>query len=249
MNKEERIQNFLNKAKIIHKNKYKYDKMNYINANTKITIICPIHGEFQQTPHHHLEGHGCKLCANIKTKQHKVMTKQNFVNKANEIHNYKYNYDKSIYKNARTNILITCPKHGDFEQLPCHHLKGHGCPKCKISKGENLVKLILDKYKINYKQQYKINIDSDINPSGRAYIDFYLPDYNIFIEYNGEQHYIQREFFGGAMQFNKQKARDLFIKKYSEINNMKLIEISYKLKTEESILKYLNEHAAEIFII
>jgi hypothetical protein len=127
------------------------------------------------------------------------MSKNDFIQKANAIHNNKYTYDNCVYVNARTNIIITCPIHGDFKQLPCHHLNGHGCPKCKTSRGENLVKLILDKYNINYKQQYKINIDKSINPSGKAYIDFYLPDYNMFIEYNGEQHYIQREFFGGAV--------------------------------------------------
>lgn len=239
---------FLEKAKQIHEGKYDYSKVQYINANTKVCIICPEHKEFYQTPHHHLEGHGCKKCANVKTGSSKVMPLETFIQKANLIHSNRYNYNKCTYINARTKVIITCPIHGDFEQTPDHHLRGVGCPSCASSNGEKLVKGILDEYNINYIQQYEISIDTNINPSGKAYIDFYLPDYNILIEYNGEQHYIQREYFGGELGFNKQVNRDNFIKSYAANNGIQLVEIHYKNRTKQDILKYLEENAPEIFI-
>ena len=240
-------QNFLSKSEEIHGRKYDYSKVQYINANTKVCIICPEHGEFMQTPHHHLEGHGCKKCANVKTGLSKVIALETFIQKANHVHNYKYDYNKCNYINARTKVIITCPFHGDFEQTPDHHLRGVGCPRCTSSKGEKLIKNILDENEIRYVEQYEISIDSNINPSGKAYVDFYLPDYNILIEYNEEQHYIQREYFGGELGFNRQINRDNFIRNYAADNKIQLIEIHYKNKTKQSILNYLKENATEIF--
>lgn len=72
-----------------------------------------------------------------------------------------------------------------------------GCPKCSISKGEELIINILKDYNVEYKYNYKIDIDTNINNYGYALIDFYLPEYNIAIEYNGEQHYVAKDYFGG----------------------------------------------------
>lgn len=62
MGKRKTIDEFIIQAKIIHGGKYDYSKVNYINNSTKVCIICPIHGEFWQTPNHHLSGHGCVKC-------------------------------------------------------------------------------------------------------------------------------------------------------------------------------------------
>lgn len=117
---------FINKANLIHNNKYDYSKVEYVNNSTKVCIICPEHGEFWQTPRNHLIGQGCPLCNGTFK-----LTNQEFIEKANKIHNNKYDYSKVEYVNNCTKVCIICPKHGEFWQTPHHHLNGHGCSKCR----------------------------------------------------------------------------------------------------------------------
>src|SRR3990167_7438698 len=119
---------FINKANKIHNYKYDYSEVAYLNSKTKIKIICKEHGIFKQRPDSHLNGNGCKKCANIKKNN-----KNKFINQANEIHNSKYNYCNVNYINNKTKIKIICKKHGIFEQIPSSHLYGFGCSKCSIS--------------------------------------------------------------------------------------------------------------------
>lgn len=109
--------------------------------------------------------------------------------------------------------------------------------------------IILSEYGINYIQQYKIPIDTTINIQGNTEIDFYLPEYNIFIEYNGIQHYIPQDYFGGKLKFEKyQIPRDNYVRNYCKDNNIRLIEVDYTYKTKQDIINYLNTNAKEIFI-
>ena len=126
MNTEE----FINKANKVHNGKYDYSKVKYVNAKTKVCIICPEHGEFWQTPNNHLSGKGCALCAN-ENKLH-LYNKSNdkFISEAQMIHYGKYDYSKVEYVNAKTKVCIICPEHGEFWQTPHNHLQGQGCPKC-----------------------------------------------------------------------------------------------------------------------
>lgn len=116
---------FKTKALVIHNNKYNYDKVNYINVKTKVVIICPEHGEFEQNPNNHLKGQGCPICGG--TSKSNII---DFISKSNNIHNFKYNYDNSDYVNNITKLNITCPIHGEFWQTPKLHLQGSGCPEC-----------------------------------------------------------------------------------------------------------------------
>jgi len=120
---------FIKKSEEYHKYKYDYKLVNYINSRTKIKIICPIHGEFEQTPKGHLNG-GCKLCGNIQMQCKNLKTNTDFTNKAMIKHNKKYDYTIIDYNGAHKKIKIICPIHGEFEQTPNNHLKGHGCPHC-----------------------------------------------------------------------------------------------------------------------
>ena len=120
MTKEE----FIQKAKSVHGDKYDYSKVEYVSAHTKVCIICPKHGEFWQTPNSHLNGSGCPKC------QGKKLTKDDFIQKAKAIHGDKYDYSKVEYINNNTPVCIICPEHGEFWQKPNLHLNGSGCPKC-----------------------------------------------------------------------------------------------------------------------
>ncbi|VVC05179.1 Uncharacterised protein [uncultured archaeon] len=128
--KSSNTEEFTIKARKIHGNKYDYSKVNYIDWKTKICIICPIHGEFWQTPNGHLNGKGCVTCGhNTVVLQERSNTK-NFVIKATGIHKNKYDYSKVKYVNNHTMVVITCKIHGDFLQTPSEHLCGYGCSVC-----------------------------------------------------------------------------------------------------------------------
>ncbi len=239
------IQEFIQKAKLIHGNKYNYSQVNYIKATEKVEIICSVHGSFWQTPNSHLNGYGCIKCARDKMHNERVKSNNDFVSDANKIHNYKYDYSKIKYFNAHTKVTITCPIHGDFEQTPHDHLSGRsGCPICASSKGEQEIEQYLIDNKINYITQFPINIDKTINKTGIAKIDFYLPEYNCCIEYNGIQHYKYIPYFhsGGKIDFEKQKLRDEFVRNYCINNNIKLIEIKYTDNILNVLTSYYNKN-------
>lgn len=131
MTKKLTTKEFIDKAKIIHKNRYDYSLTKYINTHIRVIITCTKHGEFTQTPHHHLITGGCPKCS--KTYRYNTI---DFIKKAREIHNNYYNYSKSIYINSKTKIIIICPLHGEFSQIPYHHLKGTKCKKCAYEKNK-----------------------------------------------------------------------------------------------------------------
>ena len=120
-----KTEEFIKKAKGIHGDKYNYTKVNYIDCNTKVCIICPEHGEFWQSPRCHLRGRGCSLCS-----KNKKLTTEEFIKRSREIHGDKYDYSKVNYVNNHTKVCIICPEHGEFWQKPISHLNGHGCVKC-----------------------------------------------------------------------------------------------------------------------
>ena len=115
---------FINEAKLIHDNKYDYSLTNYINSKTKVKIICPTHGIFEQMPSSHLFGNGCPKCRG------KNKTTEEFINEAKLIHDNKYDYSLVNYISSHISIKIICPIHGVFEQSPANHLTSNGCPVC-----------------------------------------------------------------------------------------------------------------------
>ena len=128
---------FIEKAKEIHGNEYDYSKTEYINANVKVCIICPKHGEFWQKPSKHLLGQGFKECGKNKISKAVSLTTEEFIKKAKEIHRDKYDYSKTEYIDSKTKVCIICPIHGEFWQVPAIHLQGSGCKKCGIEKRSN----------------------------------------------------------------------------------------------------------------
>lgn len=121
---------FIEEANKAHNNFYDYSLVEYINARQKVKIICPKHGIFEQTPDGHLRPSGCKKCRNEKVGKINSFTKEEFVEKANQKHNFKYDYSKTEYVNENTKLCIICPIHGEFWQRGGDHLKSRGCKKC-----------------------------------------------------------------------------------------------------------------------
>ncbi len=247
---------FIEKSRKVHGDRYDYSKVEYVNNRTKVCIICPIHGEFWQTPDKHLRGQNCPFCSKTRPKEwsevynsfieihgdefdyskvnfknmntkvciiHKkcgnefwqtpknhlkgqdmpfikydkiksklVSNKEEFINKAKEIHNDKYDYSKVEYVNSSTKVCIICPKHGEFWQTPSNHLKGQGCPICKESILEKEIVEILDKNGFQFIRQKKFYW---LKNKKSMSLDFFLPIYNIAIECQGSQHFFEYSFF------------------------------------------------------
>lgn len=161
MDKKEK---FIEKAIKRHCNKYDYSKVEYKDSLTKVCIICPIHGEFWQTPQAHVRGNECPKCANIKRGDKFRSNSDVFVKRADKVHNNKYVYDKSKYVNAETKIPILCFEHGTFWMTPMNHLLGQGCPKCSgrgLSTDEIIQKFIekhghkYDYSKVEFKKMHE----------------------------------------------------------------------------------------------
>ena len=225
-------ENFINLSKKIHKNKYDYSKVDYKNNLKKIKIICVTHGEFEQIPKNHLKGQGCPKCA-----KNKILTTKEYIEKCKKVHNNFFNYQKVNYINSQTKILIVCPIHGEFKQKAGNHLyKKYGCPICKESKGEKNISTILNNKNIKYIRQYKFY---GCKNKLQLPFDFYLPEYNICIEYDGKQHFVPVEIFGGINNFKQTINNDKIKTEYCKENNIQLIRIKYNEKIGEKINKIL----------
>ena len=172
---------FVQKAKIVHGEKYDYSLVGYKNNHTKVKIICPEHGVFEQTPANHLYGYGCMECGRDNTKKETSLDTKEFIKRSKEIHGEKYNYESVEYKNFRSKVKIVCPVHGEFLQMAESHLVGKGCPKChpQYSKGE---KEIVEFIKSIYNGEVLENVRDVISPKE---LDIYIPELNLAIEYNG----------------------------------------------------------------
>lgn len=291
---------FITKAKQVWNTKYSYENTNYIDSNHKVTITCPIHGDFKTRPSDFLRKHGCPKCKNdiisknnIKTKRWSqeyflekahlmygnlfsyenaryinqitklvihsnvlnedfIVSPQNFfrgdfpvkyrgetINKSwnsytteefvriAKIIRPEYDYSKVEYKNNKNKIEVICPKHGSFYMTPINLIyNNQGCPICVQSRGETFVKNVLDNMKLQYKQQYKLDIQNKC-----LKIDFCLFVNNqiVFIEYNGIQHYKPIDFFGGKTSFEQQCSRDNLLRAYCKNNDIILFEYKYDI--------------------
>ena len=190
------VNEFIEKAKKIHGNKYDYNLIEKLSENKKIKIICKKHGIFEQYYHHHLQGRGCPMCSN-----NKKSTTEKFIEEAKKIHGDKYDYSKVEYINNHTPVCIICPKHGEFWQMPANHiLSKSNCPLCNESKLEEEINLLLNENTIENIRQKKFNNIKNINPLP---FDFYLPKYNVVIECQGIQHFEKSPFFKDANRIEK----------------------------------------------
>lgn len=222
-NKNVSSEEFISKAKLIHGDLYDYSLVEYKTAKTKIQIRCNIHGAFKCTPNNHLNGKGCPICSGS------FLDLDLFINKANKKHNFIYDYSIVEYNKSNENINIICSKHGIFEQTPNNHLRGQGCPKCRLSKGELRIENWLATHNIKFQSQKRF---SDCRNKQPLPFDFYLPEHNICIEFDGEQHTTPYRYKTDGDKFTKRfeqtKLHDEIKNTYCELSNLKLIRISYK---------------------
>ena len=201
INRTKAFEQFVNEARQLHGDKYDYSMVEYKGCETKVCIICPIHGEFWQTPSNHIHGRGCKKCSKelqqMPNLERNKKAKSTFIEKSRKIHNDKYDYSKVEYVNSHTKVCIICPEHGEFWQTPSNHLNNKGCPSCNESKLEQNVRNTLEENKIEYIYQ------KHFSWLGKQSLDFYLPQHNLAIECQGEQHYKPVDFAGKGNEWAK----------------------------------------------
>jgi very-short-patch-repair endonuclease len=189
-NKKKTYHEFVKQAKEVHGDTYEYPIEQYFkNNDTKVKIICKVHGEFLQTPHDHLSKKGCIKCSGRYRP-----TFQEFIIKANTVHNNRYEYPDQEYKNNRNSLKIICKTHGEFLQTPHSHLSGKGCWQCSrelqyIGYNEKNYfdpfireyfnnKHIITQYPVYKKRKYEAPF----------LVDFAIPELGIIIEYDEYHH-------------------------------------------------------------
>lgn len=233
-----KLQIFIEKSSIKHNNFYSYEYSNYINNNTKIIITCPIHGNFTQSPkNHYLKGCGCPKCGNEKRSTSSSKGLENFINESNKIHKNKYKYQNSIYINTNTKIIITCPEHGNFEQLPLHHIKGIGCSKCSNNYNKTKSEFIEIAKDIH---SNKYNYDKTIFINNSVKVTIVCPKHGEFTQ--SPYHHLK----GFGCKKCSDSKGEIFIDKYLSNSNIKFIrnktfdDCIYKSKLKFDF--YLNEY-------
>jgi G:T-mismatch repair DNA endonuclease (very short patch repair protein) len=174
---------FIKESKNIHKNKYDYSITEYINSDTRVSIICPEHGIFHQFASAHLHGCGCKKCSMRDVGNARRYTIDEITQKFKAVYGNMYDYTYMEYKNYITTITISCSKHGIFRQTPCAHINGKGCPRCirlgRISKiSQEWLSMIKSSSPL-LELEYHI-------PSTNYFADGYDPDSRTIYEFHGD---------------------------------------------------------------
>lgn len=205
----------------------------YVNYHTKITHKCnTCEYEWDLEPAGALRGTRCPKCAN-----HIKLTQDDFINRMKEIHPTIQVIGE--YKSSDSPVKVKCLKDGFiWEPIATNliHLK-RGCPKCNQSRGELQIEMYFKKYKINFIQQY---VFSECKNKRVLPFDFYLPDYNVCVEYDGIQHFEPIELFGGDVAFKQRKHNDSIKTNYCKLNGINLLRIRYDQDVDEELNNFFN---------
>lgn len=289
-------QEWIDRARKVHKNKYDYTKTCIKNSTLKVVITCPIHGDFKQQWSSHITGNGCNACRHELRKQrgglanleiakkehpqydysrvvyqnaHKLVTiickkhgpfqirlgahfyaKQgcplcgsgkkrttsDFVILAKEVHGDRYDYSKSVYKNATTKLKIICKEHGVFSMTPDMHCFSNkqGCPSCRASSGERTIyKILKDRGVTNFICEHSFGDCIAPDTKKPLWFDFYLPEANLLIEYDGQGHFNEINYSGTMnrremkKRLNRTKYLDNIKNEYANSKNIRLVRIPY----------------------
>jgi very-short-patch-repair endonuclease len=232
------IEHFVERSRDIFGNLYDYSESVYINNHTKIKIRCKIHGIWETSPHTHTSmKHGCPFCGHIVASGKRTTSSaKEFIDKANIVHDFKYNYDQVVYVKALEKVKIGCPFHGIFLQKPGAHLYGQGCPLCRTSKQEVLISKYLTEREIPFTYQYSV-LKSSRTGKYLPY-DFYIPSKNLLLEFDGKFHFMK---VYKEHNLEKQKVHDRYKDMWAYHNGYNLIRINHNQNLEQELNKIFME--------
>ena len=212
----------------------------YVNTHTKILHRCKIDGyDWYVEPSHVLSGNNCPVCAKISMTQKEVKKHEDYVKEVAEV-----NPNIEVigeYINSHTPIIHRC-KIDDYKwySTPTNILTRGNCPKCNSSIGEYKICKYLTERNINYILQYRFD---DCKNKRLLPFDFYLPDYNVCIEFDGIQHFKPVEYFGGVESLQMTQLNDSIKTKYCKDKNIELLRIKYDQNIKEVLDMFLNRIA------
>ena len=177
---------FEERARIVHNNAYTYENAVYVSATTPVAITCPTHGDFEQIPHSHLSGKGCKKCANIVSANKRKSSTAYFITKATDIHLGEYTYLNTMYTRTEEPVVITCKIHGDFTQKARDHLSGRGCQTCaqanRIAKQTDTLATFIEKAQLIHRNG-EYSYDSTIYTSSADKLNILCNKHNgVFLQ-------------------------------------------------------------------
>jgi len=248
MGKKSTTDKFIEKANIVHKNKYDYSLVNYISKSINVKIICKIHGIFEQTPDHHLCGCNCQKCSILIKKSNTKKTSKSFSEECSIKFNNKYDYSKFIYKCANKKSIICCPIHGEFTQTPSTHLKSkYGCPFCSKlivhEKLKNTKYEFIEKANILHNNFYKYDSFNYINFHTKGTIT--CPKHGDF-EQSPAKHL---DYRGCPMCSNKKNKNECCLYIFHDnMLNLYKIGISKNYKNRLTHIKIVNKNINVIYI-
>lgn len=223
---------WIKNAKAVHGDKYVYDESKPPRIKSdRIRYKCPIHG-WQETSYGcHVDLKcGCPVCAGCSNILSTEQRKANWVKRCKKKYNDRFDYLQFVYVNNDTKGLVICKEHHySYMITPWGHLRGAGgCPFCTGSEGEVHIRTWLENHHINFVPQYSIPNENLFCKRQSLRVDFYLPDFRMFIEMNGEQHYKYIAcFHQDSWTFEDQQIRDESLRQYSKRHNVRLLEIKY----------------------
>lgn len=221
--------------RVKYEDRYVYDFSDYVDTSTPVSIKCPDHGYFKSTIKQHLRSpHGCPSCSNEARAESQILPFANYKERFIQKHGKKYKYNENSFKSGSAKMEIICDKHGAFDQAPLVHQNGHGCPRCKSSTGENLIRILLENKEIDFEEQKVFEGLRDKRP---LFVDFYINKINTVIEYNGIQHYEAFDFFGGEKSFKNGVKKDKIKMNYCNKNGINFEVIRY----DEDVQTRMNE--------
>lgn len=217
-------------AKIPESQKQKYDllRVQYQSYENQITIVCRKHGEFPILPGDFIRGRGCRKCWYETYADNKRLDTEAFIQRARATHGDLYDYSQVVYIDYLTEVIIVCLQHGKFDKKPDYHIQGAGCPSCHASRGEEVIKRILDDNMLEYIRQKTF---PKCKYKRLLKFDFYLPDLEVLIEFDGKQHDGAIEYFGGETALEETRKKDQIKDNFAA----KTGRIMWRIKHNENI--------------
>lgn len=209
----------------------------YVNANTPVMHRCKIHNiTWMIRPADALKGKGCQKCHIERFSKSKSKTHAEYVA---ELETKNTNIEViGTYVKAKTPITHRCKICGNqWDASPDNILHGAGCPVCNISHGEKEIFDYLSKMNIYFIPQYTFN---DCRNKKLLPFDFYLPEYNLCIEYDGIQHFEPIEYFGGSDSFERRQYNDTVKNNYCLLHNILLLRIRYDKDVKTELDNFFN---------